>query len=151
LALPKGGGAIRGIGETFQPDLFTGTANFTLPLALSPGRRGFRPDLALSYSSGSGNGPFGLGWQLSLPRISRKTDKGLPKYDADDVFVMSGAEDLVRARKDGSRDVDRGEHGPVGGRFEVTRYRPRTSTESTPSRPRARKSTGSSCVPRESR
>jgi Salmonella virulence plasmid 65kDa B protein len=54
---------------------------------------------------GSGNGPFGLGWKLSLPEITRKTDKGLPKYqDAEesDVFILSGAEDLVPALRTGS-------------------------------------------------
>jgi hypothetical protein len=42
---------------------------------------------------------FGLGWQLALPRITRKTDKGLPQYGAQDVFVLSGAEDLVPVLK----------------------------------------------------
>ena len=59
---------------------------------------GFGPQLALSYDSGTGNGPFGLGWSLSLPAITRRTDKGLPKYqdgDESDVFILSGAEDLV--------------------------------------------------------
>src|SRR5262245_31678852 len=96
LSLPKGGGAIKGIGETFQANLFSGTANQRVPMALSPGRNGFGPKLSLEYSSGHGNGIFGLGWQLTLPRITRKTEKGLPRYDHDDVFVMSGAEDLVR-------------------------------------------------------
>jgi hypothetical protein len=41
LGLPRGGGAIRGMG---------------------------------------GNGPFGWGFSLSLPAVTRKTDKGLPKY-----------------------------------------------------------------------
>ena len=53
---------------------------------------------ALSYDSGAGNGPFGLGWNLSLPSITRKTDKGLPKYqdsEESDVFILSGVEDLV--------------------------------------------------------
>jgi hypothetical protein len=40
ISLPKGGGALRGIGETFQPNLFTGTGNHTIPLAISPGRNG---------------------------------------------------------------------------------------------------------------
>ena len=99
LSLPKGGGAIKGIGETFQPNLFTGTGNHAIPLALSPGRHGFGPQLSLEYSSGHGNGLFGLGWQLSMPRITRKTEKGLPTYDDSDVFVMSGAEDLVPCLK----------------------------------------------------
>ena len=96
ISLPKGGGAIKGIGETFQPNLFSGTGNHSIPIATSPGRSGFGPALSLQYSSGNGNGPFGLGWQLSIPRITRKTEKGLPQYHDDtDVFVMSGAEDLV--------------------------------------------------------
>src|SRR5262245_33337798 len=95
ISLPKGGGAIRGIGETFRPNLFNGTGNYSIPLAISPGRNGFGPTFSLQYSSGNGNGPFGLGWQLSIPRITRKTEKGLPQYDDTDVFVMSGAEDLV--------------------------------------------------------
>src|SRR5215475_11878467 len=96
ISLPKGGGAIRGIGETFQPNLFSGTGNFSVPIFTSPGRNGFGPTLTLQYSTGNGNGPFGLGWQLSIPRVTRKTEKGLPTYKKDeDVFVMSGAEDLV--------------------------------------------------------
>ena len=69
-----------------------------MPIATSPGRSGFGPQLSLTYDSGAGNGPFGFGWSLSLPSITRKTDKGLPQYrDAEesDVFILSGAEDLV--------------------------------------------------------
>jgi Salmonella virulence plasmid 65kDa B protein len=98
ISLPKGGGAIRGIGEKFAANPVTGTGTMSIPLATSPSRSGFGPQLALSYDSGSGNGPFGFGWSLSLPAITRKTDKGLPRYrDAEesDVFVLSGAEDLV--------------------------------------------------------
>jgi RHS repeat-associated protein len=98
LSLPKGGGAIRGIGEKFAANPVTGTGAMTVPLATSPGRSGFGPQLALSYDSGAGNGPFGIGWSLSLPAITRKTDKGLPQYrDAEesDVFLLSGSEDLV--------------------------------------------------------
>jgi RHS repeat-associated protein len=98
INLPKGGGAIRGIGEKFAANPVTGTGSMTVPIATSPGRSGFGPQLNLSYDSGSGNGPFGFGWSLSLPSITRKTDKGLPRYldDIDsDVFILSGAEDLV--------------------------------------------------------
>ena len=98
ISLPKGGGAIRGIGEKFAANPVTGTGSMSVPIATSPGRSGFGPQLALSYDSGAGNGPFGFGWSLSLPSITRKTDKGLPQYqDAEesDVFILSGAEDLV--------------------------------------------------------
>src|SRR5690349_8692350 len=96
IILPKGGGAVRGIGEKFAANPATGTGSMAVPIAASPGRGGFGPQLALTYDSGAGNGPFGFGWSLSLPAITRKTDKGLPQYRDDvesDVFLLSGAED----------------------------------------------------------
>src|SRR5262245_12285715 len=98
ISLPKGGGTIRGIGEKFAANPVTGTGSMTVPIATSPGRAGFGPQLSLSYDSGSGNGPFGFGWSLAIPSITRRTDKGLPRYyDAEesDIFILSGAEDLV--------------------------------------------------------
>src|SRR5215208_1648986 len=98
ISLPKGGGAIRGIGEKFSANPVTGTGSLSVPIYTSPGRSGFGPQLSLSYDSGAGNGPFGLGWNLSLPSSIRETDKWLPKHlDADesDVFILSGAEELV--------------------------------------------------------
>ncbi|WP_238554796.1 SpvB/TcaC N-terminal domain-containing protein [Paraburkholderia hospita] len=98
LSLPHGGGAVRGIGEKFATEPATGTGSLTVPIRVSRGRNDFSPELTLSYDSGSGNGPFGMGWSLSVPAITRRTDKGLPQYrDADDsdVFVLSGVEDLV--------------------------------------------------------
>src|SRR5271167_4855283 len=98
ISLPKGGGAIRGMGEKFAANPVTGAGSMSVPIVTSPGRSVFGPQLSLSYDSGSGNGPFGFGWSLSLPAITRRTDKGLPRYqDADegDVFILSGAEDLV--------------------------------------------------------
>jgi hypothetical protein len=74
ISLPKGGGAIRGLGEKFGANPVTGTGSMTVPLVTSSGRSGFGPQLALSYNSGSGNGPFGFGWSLSLLSITRKTD-----------------------------------------------------------------------------
>src|SRR5437016_3570559 len=110
MYLPKGGGAIRSMGEKFAANPVTGTGSMSVPIATSPSRSGFGPQLSLSYDSGSGNGPFGFGWSLSLPAITRKTDKGLPRYqDADesDVYVLSGAEDLVPVlRPDGKRFKD---------------------------------------------
>ena len=116
IALPKGGGAQKGLGEKFSPDLHTGTGNFSIPISIPPGRNGFHPSLTLGYSTGSGNGPFGLGWNLSIPGVSRLTSKGIPRYrdnsnDEDaDIFVLSGAEDLV----------------PVETGDGFVRYRPRT-------------------------
>jgi hypothetical protein len=98
ISLPKGGGAIRGLGEKFAANLITGTGAMTVPIATSEGRGEFGANLSLSYDSSTGNDIFGLGWTLSLPAITRKTDKGLPRYrdlEDSDVFILSGAEDLV--------------------------------------------------------
>lgn len=125
VSVPKGGGAIRGIGEKFTTNPVTGTASITVPIATSPGRSGFGPALSLAYDSGSGNGPFGLGWTLSLPAITRKTDRGLPAYldrTESDVFLLAGAEDLVpELRGDGSRYEDT---SSAPG-YRIHRYRPR--------------------------
>ena len=125
ISLPKGGGAIRGIGEKFAANPVTGTGSMIVPIVTSPGRANFGPQLSLSYDSGSGNGPFGFGWTLGLPTITRKTDKGLPRYrDAEesDVFLLSGAEDLVPELE---ADGQRFEHQAGVPGYTVHRYRPR--------------------------
>jgi RHS repeat-associated protein len=122
ISLPKGGGAIKGMGEKFAANPVTGTGSMSVPIATSPGRSGFSPQLFLSYDSGAGNGIFGLGWNLSLPSITRKTDKGLPRYwDAEesDVFILSGAEDLVPVLKDGIVDET------LRDGYRIRKYRPR--------------------------
>lgn len=45
ISLPKGGGAIKGIGEKFAANTVTGTGSITIPIATSPGRLGFGPQL----------------------------------------------------------------------------------------------------------
>ncbi|MEU2032609.1 SpvB/TcaC N-terminal domain-containing protein [Nocardia amamiensis] len=128
LSMPKGGGAIRGIGEKFTANPVTGTASFTIPIATSPGRNGFGPQLALAYDSGSGNGPYGFGWNLSVPSISRKTDKGLPRYGDSDVYIMSGAEDLVQQRGPDGIPVTDTATAPG---YTIYRYRPRVEASFT--------------------
>jgi RHS repeat-associated protein len=125
ITLPKGGGAIRGIGEKFAANPVTGTGLMTVPIATSPGRSGFGPQLSLTYDSGSGNGSFGFGWSLSIPSITRKTDKGLPQYRDDqesDVYVLSGAEDLVPVLEAGGTRFQDDTSAPG---FVIHRYRPR--------------------------
>jgi Salmonella virulence plasmid 65kDa B protein len=105
IAHPRGGGAIKGLGESFSPDLHTGTGNLTVPIAIPPGRNKLQPDVSLVYSSGHGNGLFGLGWALSIPGVARDTTRGIPLYiDEEDPFLLSGAEQLVptRASPDGA-------------------------------------------------
>lgn len=130
ISLPKGGGAIRGIGEKFAANPVTGTGSLSVPIYTSPGRSGFGPQLSLSYDSGAGNGPFGFGWSLSLPSITRKTDKGLPRYqdtEESDVFILSGAEDLVPVLiEDGVQWQRHEDYRTVDGvDYRIQRYRPR--------------------------
>lgn len=128
ITMPTGGGAIRGIDEKLSIGLATGAANLAVPVFTSPGRQGFGPVLSVSYDSGAGNGPFGVGWRLSLPSVSRKTSKGLPRYEdaADsDVFVLSEAEDLVPLLLQQAGAWSGDTFTDPTGTFQVRRYRPR--------------------------
>lgn len=113
ISLPSGPGSIEGMGESFEPQLNSGTSSYAVPLATLPGRAGFAPDLSLTYSSGGASGIVGLGWSLSLPSLQRQTDKGMPFYvdgansidddqdgavdefDERDTIVHSSGEELV--------------------------------------------------------
>jgi RHS repeat-associated protein len=95
LALPKGGGDVRGLGERFQADPQTGTGSFAVPIELPGGRAGTQPGLQLTYATGAPNGPFGLGWDLPVPSISRKLARGVPSYSDDDVFILGRTEELM--------------------------------------------------------
>lgn len=138
IALPKGGGAIKGIDEKFSVNAVNGTSSFSIPFPVSDAR-GFSPSLGLNYSSGSGNGIFGLGWSCEIPSIKRKTDNKLPRYEDElnsDTFLLSGAEDLVpEFRKNNLGDFIKNNQGNYvvnefdrtwfGKQFTIKRYRPR--------------------------
>ena len=112
LSLPASGGAVRSIGEKFTLNPATGTGNISVPIAMASGRGA--PALALGYDSGGGNGPFGLGWSLGLASITRKTDRRLPTYTDEDIFILSGFEDLVPVEQE------------LSGTTKITSYQPRT-------------------------
>ncbi|WP_264707925.1 SpvB/TcaC N-terminal domain-containing protein [Wolbachia endosymbiont (group B) of Agriphila straminella] len=112
LELPKGGGAIKGISEAFQANSFTGTGSFSIPIPL-PTCRNFSPSLSVDYSSGGGNGVFGIGFNVSIASIIRKTSKKIPTYDDEDVFVLIGADDLVAINQTSNS------------KYDITYYQPR--------------------------
>ncbi|KFY76939.1 hypothetical protein V499_03543 [Pseudogymnoascus sp. VKM F-103] len=114
-----GGGSHRSMGQTFKTNAANGTLSLSLPIDVSSGRSGFGPNLSLSYDSGSGNGPFGIGWTLSSNSITRRTSKQVPKYDESDVFILSGADDLVPVTTDDKTRIDD---------YTVRRYRPRVES-----------------------
>ncbi|MFZ3573375.1 SpvB/TcaC N-terminal domain-containing protein [Streptomyces sp. BH097] len=132
ISVPKGGGAIRGIDEKFTAAPATGTGTLSVPVATSPGRSGFGPQLSLSYDSGTGNGLFGFGWRLSASAITRRTDRGVPRYhdvhpESDD-FLYNGEElvpELSR-QPDGTWTHPVTHRPPTSGpRWQIERYRPR--------------------------
>jgi len=102
ISVPKGPGTIQGMGESFSAQASTGIATFSVPFALSAARGGAQPSLGLGYSSSSGNGLAGIGWDVGVPYIARQTDRGLPKYRdqgtwhaEQDRFVYNGGQELV--------------------------------------------------------
>ena len=131
LSLPKGGGAIRGIGEKFTANPVTGTGRVSIPLALSPGRGGATPAIDLAYDSGAGNSVVGLGGQFRVPAITRGTDRRLPTYDdarESDIFLLSDVEDLVPVLEQQGAAWRRPAPRTAvlyGKAYEITTYRPR--------------------------
>lgn len=138
INLPKGGGAIKSIDEKFSVNPANGTADFSIPLPISEIRR-FTPKHALSYSSGTGNGIFGMGWSLNISSIKRKTEKELPLYfdESDsDTFIISGADDLIPEFKkdndgkfikdsEGKYVINESDRNFFGIDYKIRRYRPR--------------------------
>ncbi|WP_156432455.1 SpvB/TcaC N-terminal domain-containing protein, partial [Burkholderia sp. MSMB1498] len=133
LSLPKGGGAIVGLGDSLTPIGPSGMAGFALPLPVSAGR-GYAPSLMLNYSSGAGNGPFGLGWQLSSAAIRRRTNCGVPRYDGgpEDEFLDLDGEVLVSERDEHGKTITTSvaKYGDkdLGETYQVTRYFPRVES-----------------------
>ncbi|MCT8342108.1 virulence protein [Photorhabdus kleinii] len=128
LSLPKGGGAITGMGEALTPTGPDGMAALSLPLPISAGR-GYAPSLTLNYNSGTGNSPFGLGWDCNVMTIRRRTSTGVPNYDETDTFLGPEGEVLVVALNEGGQADIRNESSlqgiNLGATFTVTGYRSR--------------------------
>ncbi|WP_410637101.1 SpvB/TcaC N-terminal domain-containing protein [Amycolatopsis sp. lyj-346] len=59
----------------FTPEPATGGGSFTVPLDLPPGPGGSAPALALRYTTGAPDGPFGGGFTLPLPHVGPSDDR----------------------------------------------------------------------------
>ena len=82
-----------------------GSAEITYPITLPAGRNNLQPDLSLSYSSLSGNGILGYGWQLPMSAITMDTRWGVPRYDATyetEIYCHDGVQLVM---KDGNPDL----------------------------------------------
>lgn len=105
LSLPQGAGKIQGMGESFSNQLSTGTGSFSIPISLPGARGGANPSLSLAYSTSSGHGAIGVGWDIGVPFIARQTDRGSPHYQdpptggawapTQDRFVFNGGQELI--------------------------------------------------------
>jgi RHS repeat-associated protein len=97
LNLPSGGGSVSGSGSSFSVDLNTGTLTAGLDLELPSGPNGIKPPISLQYSSGAGDGPFGIGWSLGTLTILRKVTPSAdpPDPTATGTYSLSGVGDLV--------------------------------------------------------
>ncbi|AXA56898.1 SpvB/TcaC N-terminal domain-containing protein [Pseudomonas thivervalensis] len=116
-----GSTSIATIGSSLGPVGTRGAASFELPLPMSSARH-LTPPLVLQYSSQSGNGTFGIGMQLSLPSIRRRTSNGVPLYNEEDVMV--GPDGVERWP-----DLDAQTSRKVGDRtFATVRYYPRVES-----------------------
>ncbi|EQA1624956.1 SpvB/TcaC N-terminal domain-containing protein, partial [Enterobacter asburiae] len=131
-SLPSGGGAITGLKGDMAATGPDGAATLSVPLPVSAGR-GYAPGLTLGYHSRAGNGPFGMGWDISLPAIRRRTNKGVPRYDDSDKFTGPDGEVLVPALAGNGNPETRTATTLLGvdltGRFAVNAYRSRTETD----------------------
>ncbi|MBI3868329.1 MAG: hypothetical protein HY299_07335 [Verrucomicrobia bacterium] len=92
ISVPSGPGSVEGLGESFEPQLNTGTATFGQMIVVPPGRAGLQPVVRLTYDAGGGNGLAGVGWTIGFGGLARQTDKGFPRYDSRDTFLLGGAE-----------------------------------------------------------
>lgn len=129
-SLPKGGGAIQSIGKGSAGVGTKGTASLELPLPISLGR-GFIPPLGLVYSSGTGNSPCGLGWQLTVDAVTLRTVKGVPTYDGTDQIVGPDGDVWMPERNEStgeliSRTAEDYNGLPLTTAYDVVRHWPRT-------------------------
>jgi len=124
-SLPKGGGTVSvggGMLSTGGPD---GAAGWQLPLP-SPAGRALSASLALQYSSGGGNSPFGAGWDCALPAVMRMTRFGFPKYDATDRLVGPSGVEILRAGQ--PRQATHLPFTDTAAKYTVTPWRARTGS-----------------------
>jgi RHS repeat-associated protein len=112
--------------HTLDVDEATGGAVVTVPIRVTSGRSGFGPSLSLSYSSGAGNSPLGLGWSLAhAATVTVDTRSGHPRYDGTDAYAFAGDELVpeTTAGAAGARDPRRFTVGD----FDVGVFRRRTA------------------------
>jgi hypothetical protein len=84
--------------------------------------------LSLGYDGSLGNGPLGVGWDLSVPGIRRSLRLGVPRYDATDEIdlVGLGSGGQVVASPSGELRVE-GQEDAISGRLHFTYATPQAA------------------------
>jgi RHS repeat-associated protein len=90
LVLPDKPGSIKGLADPASVKVFSGQVAYSIPIVMPPGRAGFGPSLALSYSGELGDGPVGVGWSLGSFAIKRTLRYGVPSYTDSDELELIG-------------------------------------------------------------
>ena len=88
LSMPNGPASLKGLGESFAPNIATGTGSYSVPISLPPGL--LVPRVSLVYTGGKGKSEVGVGFRLPVLSIYRTTDKGLPRFEEGDRFAVEG-------------------------------------------------------------
>ncbi|MBX7182922.1 MAG: hypothetical protein K1X82_12480 [Bacteroidia bacterium] len=83
----------------------TGAATYTIPIQIPSGTAGMQPSVALSYSSQSGNGLLGMGWNLACLSAITRVNKSI-HFDGKTEAVQLDAEDALAL--DGQRLIKNG-------------------------------------------
>ena len=118
--LPTGSSEAVGYTEGILSVSPTGGATYSIPIALPPGINGVVPSVALTYTSQSGNGLAGYGWNISgLSAITRIPstifhDGMVDPVDLDgaDRFALDGQRLLLKS----------GVYGKDGAEYQTERY-----------------------------
>ena len=97
-----------------------GQLQFTLPIALPPGVKSVAPQVNLGYTSGSGNGIAGYGWNISgitsISRMGKTIEKdgelkGV-QLDYSDYYSFNGQRLILKT----------GEYGKDGAEYQTEKY-----------------------------
>lgn len=98
----------------------SGQLQFSLPVALPPAVKSVAPQINLVYTSGSGNGIAGYGWNLSgitaISRVGKNLDKDgkteTIKLDENDYFSFNGQRLILKS----------GEYGKDGAEYTTEKF-----------------------------
>jgi len=97
----------------------TGAFTYQIPLTVPAGRNGMAPQLALTYASGGGDGPFGLDWSLagmssSITRCGRTPDTDGTRtgvhYDRFDRYCLDGQKLIALGAMEPGASGEYGDH-----------------------------------------